>query len=199
VLADDIEAATRIERQFPGREDDQETWPSFAGMYHQCFPAVLRYILSRTGEPAVAEDLAGDTFERALQSWPRFEGRSRPTTWVLGIARHVVIDYLRQSKVRTVSWQQIPGESATDTDEPAGTMAQRSAERLHLQAAISRLPDAEQDVVLLRYAGDLSFREIGRLLRIREGAARTRVYRALRHLRAILEEGDALERTSDER
>ena len=57
--------------------------PSFAAIAEEHLDAVYRYLLLMTRDRAVAEDLTGDTFEKAFRSWRRFDPRrASPRTWL---------------------------------------------------------------------------------------------------------------------
>lgn len=71
-----------------GRSDPQ-TWLSQHG------DRLYRYALSRMGDPTRAEDLVQDTLLAAFESRHRFEGKSKESTWLIGILKHKVIDHLR--------------------------------------------------------------------------------------------------------
>ena len=66
----------------------------------------------------------------------------------------------------------------------------QSIDRAQLLLAIDRLSDEEKYLVQLRYANDMSFKEIAVLLDINEETAKKRGYRILKRLRAFYEEGD---------
>ena len=51
-------------------------------------------------DPASAEDLSQETYLRAIKSLPRFSGRSTAKTWLLSIARRVVVDQIRYNSSR---------------------------------------------------------------------------------------------------
>src|SRR5436305_8496123 len=89
-------------------ESTRQEQRDFGPVFEESFPFVLRYILARVGDPVLAEDLAADVFEQAVRGWSRFEGRSTPRTWVLGIARHVVAHQHRRGAPRTVPLDAAP-------------------------------------------------------------------------------------------
>src|SRR6478736_142056 len=62
---------------------------------------VFGYLAWFTGDRFLAEDLAGETFERALRLWPRFdERRGSPRTWLCQVARTVALDHFRSERRR---------------------------------------------------------------------------------------------------
>src|SRR6059036_2790821 len=75
--------------------------PTFAAVAEAELDAVHRYLLFLTGNRAVAEDLAGETFEKAFRSWRRFDPRrGTPRAWLCRIARGVALDHFRAEERR---------------------------------------------------------------------------------------------------
>src|SRR5947207_12452517 len=75
--------------------------PLFADVAEQHLDDVYRYLLVFTRDPSLAEDLAGETFERALRAWRRFDPRrSSPRTWLCTIARSAALDHFRAESRR---------------------------------------------------------------------------------------------------
>ena len=165
-------------------------WEEFAPIYEECLPVVLRYALARVGNPAVAEDLVGDTFERALRGWPTFRRSAAARTWILGIARHVIADYWRRGATIARHAATLPGELPRTQGPTLEEAALRSEEVCRLHQAIALLSEQEQDLLALRYGAELPLREVARALGLHEIATRVRLHRTLRRLRRFLHEED---------
>lgn len=154
---------------------------------------VIRYertvfaFLSRTlGSGPHVEDLAQETFLRAFRALPRFDttGPARPSTWLLTIATRLVQDERRK---RRPSLQ--PLEAAFPAVASGTPETERS--RAELGRALSRaageLSDEHRDVFILAEFHGLDMREIGQVLSIPEGTAKTRLFRARERLRTLLQ------------
>src|SRR3954470_11970638 len=75
--------------------------PAFAAVAEAELDAVPRYLLFLTGDRAVAEDLTGETFEKAFRAWRRFDPRrGSARTWLCQIARTVALDHFRAEERR---------------------------------------------------------------------------------------------------
>ena len=88
----------------------------FARVYEDAVWRVYGFLAYRVGDRDVAEDLTQTTFERALRAWGRFDPRrGSEATWLLAIARNVLIDHLRRGRPhqsanwRRVRWAPKPG------------------------------------------------------------------------------------------
>src|SRR5919197_3488679 len=92
-----VHAAT-LEAPRPARYD---ATPSFAAVAEAHLDDVYGYLLYLCRNTTLAEDLAGDTFERALRAWRRFDPlRGSARTWLLTIARSTALDWFRAEERR---------------------------------------------------------------------------------------------------
>ena len=75
--------------------------PTFAEAAERHLDDVFGYLLYLTHDRALADDLSGSTFEKALRLWPRFDPRrGSARTWLLGIARTTALDWFRAESRR---------------------------------------------------------------------------------------------------
>src|SRR5712691_10976515 len=75
---------------------------SFAQAAERHLDDVYGYLAWFTGDRFAAEDLAGETFERALRLWHRFDpSRGSARTWLCQVARTVALDHFRSERRRT--------------------------------------------------------------------------------------------------
>src|SRR5436189_5765266 len=82
-----------VTTSWPGLHVDR---PGFAAVAESELDAVHRYLVFLTGNRSVAEDLTGETFEKAFRAWRRFDPRrGTPRAWLCGIARRAALDHLR--------------------------------------------------------------------------------------------------------
>jgi RNA polymerase sigma factor (sigma-70 family) len=153
--------------------------PSFAAVAESELDAVHRYLVFLTGDRSVAEDLTGETFERAFRAWRRFDPRrGTPRAWLCGIARRAALDHLRSENRRR--WREERFARGTITaEEPAtgdGTLA----------SALHSLSPGEREVVALRVLLDLDGPTTARLLGISGTACSSRLSRALKRLEEMM-------------
>jgi RNA polymerase sigma-70 factor (ECF subfamily) len=153
--------------------------PTFASVAEAELDAVHRYLLFLTGNSAVAEDLTGETFEKAFRTWRRFDPRrGSPRAWLCRIARSVALDHFR-SEERRRRREQRYAQEAPRVDEPAwGSDA--------LASALAELSPAEREVVALRVLLELDGPTTARLLGISRTACSTRLSRALKRLEEMM-------------
>jgi RNA polymerase sigma-70 factor (ECF subfamily) len=150
---------------------------------------VYGFVAYRIGDRAEAEDVTQQTFERALRAWRRFDPeRAKPRTWLLAIARNLLVDHYRRDRSNLhrhlgeggVSEEQLPSEEGPET---AGIFPE-------LAAALAGLSERDREVVALRFGADLRGPEIAELLDLRLANVQQILSRSLRKLRADLEGAD---------
>ncbi len=141
---------------------------------------VYGYLVWFTGDRFVAEDLAGETFERALRLWHRFDPkRGSARTWLCQVARTTALDHFRSEKRR-------------QRREQAAAVPERFEERLveglspELEAALRRLSAGEREVIALRVVLELDARAAAAMLGISPTNCTTRLNRALGKLEEAL-------------
>jgi RNA polymerase sigma-70 factor, ECF subfamily len=162
------------------REGDRE---ALAALFDRYYERVYRYALMRLGRVADAEDAAAETFARVVSGISRFRWRKVPfIAWVFGIARHVVADSLRERSGAPSELHQDDAGSVAGPEEDLMWIAHASA----LRDAFGHLTEAQQQVVLLRFAGDLSAAEVGAAMGKTAGAVRVLQLRALERLRDVM-------------
>src|SRR5438067_1234507 len=142
---------------------------------------VYGYLAWFTGDRAAADDLAGETFERALRLWHRFDPeRGSPRTWLCQMARTVALDHFRSERRRTRR-EQLAAEQER--------LEERFVEGLSpdLEAALHSLSAGEREVVALRVVLELDAGTAARVLGISATNCTTRLNRALKKLEEALD------------
>ncbi|MGW5658842.1 sigma-70 family RNA polymerase sigma factor [Streptomyces sp. NPDC003758] len=137
---------------------------------------VLRYVAHLCGDPQAVEDLAQDTFLRALGSLHRFEGRSSARAWLLSIARRAVIDSHRYAAARprlsdTADWR-----LAVELAQPQGLPG--FDDGIVLLDLLSSLPDERREAFILTQLLGLPYAEAAEVSHCPVGTVRSRVARA---------------------
>jgi RNA polymerase sigma factor (sigma-70 family) len=136
---------------------------------------VYAYAAYRLGDGPEAQDVTSEVFERALRYRESYdEARGLPEQWLIGIARRCVDDALATR--RTSPWEVEDVTAPVDIEGDA-------IRRLALKAALDRLDERARDLVALRYAADLTARQIGELLGMRTNAVEVALHRTLDRLR----------------
>lgn len=156
---------------------------AFEALYLRYVKQVYRYFYSRIGSQTDAEDATAQTFLSALEAFQRYRHEGYFGAWLFGIARRKAADYFRQSG----QVQFLPDDMPA-LDPDLLLQAMRS-ERLHaLRRLLCELDEDEQELLRLRYAAELPFGAIARLMKRNEDALKKSLYRLLDRLHNRLED-----------
>ncbi|MEU3333975.1 sigma-70 family RNA polymerase sigma factor [Streptomyces sp. NPDC002144] len=147
---------------------------------------VRRYVAHLCADPQAVDDLAQDTFLRALAGLHRFEGRSSARTWLLSIARRAVMDSYRYAAARprlsdVPDWQ-LAVELAQPCDLPGFD------DGVALLDLLAALPDERREAFVLTQLAGLPYAEAAEVSDCPVGTVRSRVARARATLVDLLEE-----------
>jgi RNA polymerase sigma-70 factor, ECF subfamily len=151
----------------------------FLKRYLQAQPSLRAYVLSVVRDFHVTEDILQEV---ALAAWSKFaayDGARPFVAWVMGMAYHKCVDFLRARRVKVL----LPDDIAAKLAEDAASLSEEAAGRRKLLAAcVEKLSDAVQAVVRLRFDLLLDAREIAR----RQGKSLAAVSKMLSRARAFL-------------
>ena len=149
--------------------------PPFQTFFDSHRDEVLGFLTALVG-PVEADDCFQETFVAALRAYPRLRGDSNLRAWVLTIARRKAIDHHR-ARGRGA----LPSDDLPEAAAPAAPDAQPE-----LWSAVRDLPERQRAAVFLRFAGDLTHRDIASVLESSEDAARKNVSDGLKKLKETL-------------
>lgn len=134
---------------------------------------------------ADAQDLLSETIQRAFHSIDSFREESSLFSWLYGILLNV--SRMADRKVRRSPVVYVERLPEVPADSPPVAQTFDSADLAAcLAEALAKLSQEQQDVVLLRYFGELAIRDIAAALNLRDGTVKSRLYYALRLLKEIL-------------
>jgi len=145
---------------------------------------VYRFLLRLTDNAANAEDLTGDVFLEIWKEADRFEGRSRVSTWMLGIARHKAISALRRRRAEPLDDEL--AESIADKSADAETMLQEQETVTVLRRCLAQLSAVHREIVDLVYYHGKSIAEVADIVGVPEATVKTRMFYARKRLAALL-------------
>jgi len=158
------------------QKGDLDAFEEFMRRYQD---RVFRTAGSLLFDPGLAEDAAQEVFLRAYRGLKGFGFRSSPYTWMYAATKNVCREFNRKEK----------GHSEMDFDIAIAETHGRELDTRHcmrvVHAMISRLPERQRDVVLLRVFEELSVEDTAKALRCRPGTVKASLHKAMKKLRAF--------------
>jgi RNA polymerase sigma factor (sigma-70 family) len=161
-----------------------EALPPFQVFLDEHLQPVRAFLRGMVG-PNDAEDCLQETFLAALRAYPRAEATNL-RSWIFTIARRKAVDHHRSRRRRAQPVAE-PEELIDRQAAAAGSANSAlgmSAQHSEIWAAVAALPPSQRAAVVLRFAVDLRYREVGEALGTSEEAARQSVHAGLKKLRA---------------
>ncbi len=146
---------------------------------------VFRLALRMCGSEADADEVAQEAFLSAWKALPNFRGESQFSTWLYQLTTHAAIDLMRREK-RQIAAADITEVSAADPAPSPQQQAEQSEQREIVRDAILQLAPEQREVVVLRFMEELSYEEIGAVLKLPSGTVKSRLNRAKAQLKEIL-------------
>lgn len=161
---------------------DREAFRVLVDRESQPVLGVCRRILR---DPIEAQDAAQDAFTQAYQALATFRGDGPFGAWLHRIAIRVAIGRLAARRdVITLDGETVDPRAATlASDDDPEQSALEVEDRAAIRAAVTSLPDAQRDVVMLRFYGDLSLHEIAEVTSHPIGTVKSRLSRGVASLR----------------
>lgn len=144
---------------------------------------VVRFV-AYLGGAGEAEDLAQETFIRAMKALPTFEARSSARTWLLAIARHTVLDHLRSRSRRPRTATMSDEEGLADA--VSARLSGRFDEQVALEQLIDGLPPERREAFVATQLVGLSYEQAAEVFGCPVGTIRSRVARAREDLAQAL-------------
>lgn len=136
---------------------------------------IYGFLLTRTQDPDLAEELTQETFYRAVRSAHKYDGTCKVSTWLCQIAKHLWYQELDKRKRKGTSM--LEESMVSDKAGPEDELCIRE-EKMDVFKKVHILDETAKEVVLLRITGAFSFKEIGEIFGKNENWARVTFYRA---------------------
>lgn len=152
---------------------------SFEHYYRESYSLVYNYVLRRTSNREVAEDVVSEAFLRAARFYERFDPtRAKFSTWVISIARNCISDYFDR-EVATAPIDEVPEGVFAQED----TQADHLDDLAMLQKLLAKLDDEEKELIYLKYYEGKRNTEIAEVLGMNASTVSTKLSRAIAKMR----------------
>lgn len=152
---------------------------------------VYQFAYQLTNDSGMSEDIVQESFVKAWKHMRNFRAGGSFKTWIFTITRNTAIDWLRKQKeVRISSFENSDGhnallESTASNELLPDELLARAEDSTYATALLMQLDSKYQEVLTLRYSSNMTFEEIGQLLRRPLHTIKSQHRRALAMLRRI--------------
>ena len=155
-------------------------------LYRVHVDVIYRYVWARVRDDSLAEDLTAQVFLKALEGLPSYKPSGKPfVAWLYRIAYARIVDHWRKLERRV----EVPLEETLPSGEPRPEdLLQFEADWVMAMELLSQLTDDQQDVMILRFIGEMSLADVAQTVGKTVGATKALQYRALATLARLLEE-----------
>ena len=162
--------------------DRERAFPAFFEAHHADL-ARLAYLI--TGDPNVADDLAADALVEIWRQWSRVESADKPLAYARGVLANLARNWIRRQRRERLGLLKLKlfAEEQRGTDVPA---------TMDVRAALRRLPLRRRECVVLRYAFDVSEREVAEILGISVGTVKSHTSRGAEQLASFLRDSQGI-------
>lgn len=159
----------------------------FEKIYRDYFDDVYRYIRRLSGDEHTAEEIASETFFKAMRSISSFRGDCEIRVWLCQIAKNCYYTYLKKSKktdnVDDVELSELPSEESTIEEQ-----CMKHEEAARIRTILHNVSEPYKEVFMWRVFAELSFKQIGKIFGKSENWACVTYHRAKTMIKSRLEE-----------
>ncbi|MBX2853535.1 MAG: sigma-70 family RNA polymerase sigma factor [Rhodobacteraceae bacterium] len=152
---------------------------AFRQLYDAYEKRVFFFIKRRLDDPHESADVFHEVMMDVWRKADQFEGRSKVSTWILGIAHNKSIDLLRKRHRR--EWDELDEEAPDDAPTAVDLMA-AAGDAAIVRRCVDGLKPAAREAVTLVFFEGLKYREIAETMACAEGTIKARVHRAVKDI-----------------
>jgi RNA polymerase sigma-70 factor (ECF subfamily) len=158
---------------------------AFEALVRRWQQPVARFLARVVGRRELVQDLCQEVFLRVYLAAPRYREQGSFSTWLYRIALNVARDAGRRRR-REPAPLPAAGPADADAGPPSEALCERQELAVAVAEAVAGLPRALREVLVLRHYEEMSFEEIGRLLKVPASTLKSRFAVALGRLRVRL-------------
>lgn len=171
-------------------EKAKESIRAFDELYKHYLPKIFGYVMNRSGNREIAEDVTSQTFIKAMTKIKsyKFQGYSFGA-WLYRIAHNTLMDYYRKhgTELETLD------ETRLESDEKTGVEAEKEERQRIILEALRKLPKQYQEILSLKFFEELSNDEMAEILGCKKETLAVKLHRSLKAFGKVLKKGKYLE------
>ena len=160
---------------------------AFSELYEHYFPIIYNLIYYKVKNAEVADDITSDVFVKVCENLQKFNSaKASFSTWISTIMNRTFIDYMRwQSHREFIEWDDYFSPPIAEHEQPEAQVL-KAENKKELLIALGKLSEREQEIIQLKYFGEMSNVEIAEMLNLTPGNVGIILHRAMGTLRKYL-------------
>jgi RNA polymerase sigma-70 factor (ECF subfamily) len=159
---------------------------ALGSLYDSHINQVYRYALARLGNVHDAEDVAEEIFLKMLAGLPGYQWRKVPfAAWLMRIARNEVVSFARRSGRRLTDGE-LPEEVIDRNNSDPAEQTERLMALEDMRRAVQLLPEAQREVIILRFASGLSVADTAKALNKNENNVKVLQHKGMQRLQVLM-------------
>jgi RNA polymerase sigma-70 factor, ECF subfamily len=160
---------------------------AYTELYRLYVTRIYRFLYTRLGDTTEAEEVTSQVFMAAWEALPRYKEKGSFTSWLFRIARNKLNDYFRRNRPQ-LPLEDIRGKLSENWD-PLASLVQEENLR-QLARIVQNLPRDQYDLLSMRFAAGLTYKEMASILGRSEGAVKMAFGRLVKKLKEEWEQDD---------
>jgi RNA polymerase sigma-70 factor (ECF subfamily) len=159
---------------------------ALSSLYDSHINQVYRYALARLGNVHDAEDVAEEIFLKMLAGLQTYAWRKVPfAAWLMKIARNEVISFARRNGRRALDTE-LPEELIDKQNGDPAEVTERLIALEDMRGAVAQLPEAQREVIILRFASGLSVADTARALGKNQNNVKVLQHKGMQRLQVLM-------------
>lgn len=152
------------------------------------YPQVYHFIYRKVKGEDIAKDLTQDVFIRFIKALPTYHSEGKVLNYLYKISSHVCYSYYKNQK----HYLPLEDEKVEADNEDVHEAIIKQFDQEQLQDAIYQLKPVHQDIIILKYYNQYTFKEIAHIYNLHISTVKSRHYQALIQLKKIMEGGNSI-------
>ena len=161
----------------------------FNALYEKVFPVIIKVSYRMTGSRTVAEDLCQEAFIRYYEKFPSIPDENQAMYWLIRVVKNLTLNYQKRKQREQKAYQKYLQEPKRNP-ETGETQLLLDETKESIQKLLEKLPEKLKTVLVLREYGNLSYKEIAKILKITEANVKVRVFRAREAIGSMIKQGE---------
>ncbi len=157
---------------------------AFSILLEKWWNKIFSFILFKIKNYEEAKELTQEVFLKIYLNIENFDPSYKFSTWAFKIAQNLSIDYLRKKHFLST---ELSEKSAITSNTPLHNLIKMEEEK-KIWEAVEKLPEEYKEVIILRHLQELSYDEISKILNLKLGTVKNRIFKARQELANLLEE-----------